>query len=231
MGLILHDAVVVRMFLTLLAATMVMIVLYVIAGIWDGEYALAHVIRHNFDLGLDDVFAENFNHGLSFLVAVLMLLSFFEIRSRALMFLVVLYSFIWFDDSSQYHERAGGKIGAALHIPVSHGLGPQEYGELLAWVIAGLCVGAVFLWAWFGRRPGDLGVLLPFFMCFVLLVICAVVVDMLHAVLPAGFSELAGVVEDGGEMLAITASAGLAIGLSRHAREYYRAVSPAAAEG
>lgn len=225
MGLILRDSVAVRMFLVLLATTLTMIVLYVIAGFWDEQSALAHVIRHNFDLGLDDVFAEDFNHGLSFLVAALMLMSFLEIRSRALLFLAVLYGFIWFDDSAQYHERVGGKIGAALHIPISHGLGPQEYGELLAWGIAGLGVGVVFLWSWRGRRPGDLGALFPFFMCFVLLVICAVVVDMLHVVLPPSFSELAGVIEDGGEMVAITASAGLAIGLSRHARDYYRAMS------
>lgn len=227
MALILRDSPAVRLFLVLLAGTLTMIVLYMIAGIWDGQSALAHAIRHNFDLGLDDVLAEDFNHGMSFLVAALMLLSFFEVRSRALLFLAVLYGFIWFDDSAQYHERVGGVIGQALHLPVAHGLGPQEYGELLAWGLAGLGVGVVFLWFWRGRRAGDLGALLPFLMCFVLLVICAVVVDMLHVVLPPNFRELAGVVEDGGEMVAITASAGLALGLSRHAVAYYRAMSAA----
>ena len=205
-------------------ATLGIIFLYVLAGFWEDQSVIARAIRHNFNLGLDDMVAENFNHGLAFLAATLLFLSFVEVRSRAMLFLTALYGFIWFDDSASFHERAGEKIGKALDLPMRMGLGPQEQGELLAWGIGGIFVGLVFLWFWRGRRRGDLGAVIPFLMCFVALVVFGVVVDMLHAVISPRYGEAAGVIEDGGEMLAIVASAALALGLSRNAPAYYQAI-------
>ncbi|MDK3019700.1 hypothetical protein [Pseudodonghicola flavimaris] len=208
-----------------LAVVLAMILIYVAAGPWAGTSSIGHALRHNFDLGLDDMLPEQFNHGLAFLAVMLFLMCFIELRSRVMIFLAALYGFIWFDDSVSFHERAGGKIGAVLNLPKTLGLGPQELGELLAWAMGGVFVALVFLWFWRRRRAGDLGVVVPFLLCFVWLVFFGMVVDMLHALLPPQFSEAAGVIEDGGEMLVIAVSAALALGLARHGTAYYRRIA------
>ena len=208
----------------LLGVTVAIVAIFAVSGIWDPQSRIAHVFHHNLDPSRDEGMAERFNHGMSFLAAFLLLMAYAQVRARVFLFLTALYGFIWFDDSAQYHERVGEKLGQALDLPVAFGLGPQEYGELLAWAIAGLVMLLVFLWFWSGRRPGDAGIILPFFLCFVLLVLCGVVADMLHVFMPARFNTLMTVLEDGGEMVAIAAGAGLALGVSRNAVAYYDGV-------
>lgn len=226
--LLLRDVVARRTSGVLIGVPVAIVAIYAISGIWDEQSRIAHALVHNLDPSWDEGVAENFNHGLSFLTATFLLIAYIQVRARVFAFLIALYGFIWLDDSAQYHERAGEKLGQALDIPVVFGLGPQEYGELLAWGIAGLVMLVVFLWAWSGRRRGDAGIVLPFFLCFVMLVICGVVVDMLHIVVPEQFNTMMTVIEDGGEMVAIAASASLALGISRNVVAYYAGVEEGA---
>jgi len=209
----------------LLCVTLGIILIFSLSGIWDDRFAVAHILHHNFNLGLDSSVAEKFNHGLAFLAAFFLLIARLQVRSRALVFLTVLYGAIWFDDSARYHERAGEKLGRALDLPYRFGLGPQEYGELLAWAILGVILALVFLWSWAGRRGGDGGVIAPFFLCFVLLALCGIGADMLHNVMPPYLDLLMQVIEDGGEMIAVTLSAALAFGVYRNVNAYFDAMS------
>lgn len=212
-----------------MCVTVALVAVFAIAGIWDEQSRIAHALFRNLNPSWDEGVTESFNHGLSFSAAVFLLMAYMQVRARVFVFLTALYGFIWLDDSAQYHERVGEKLSEALNIPVTFGLGPQEYGELLAWAFAGLVLLAVFLWFWGGRRPGDTGIVLPFFMCFLLLVLFGVIADMIHMLVPMRFDTIMQVIEDGGEMVAIAASTALAMGISRNVTAYYGGVDEVAA--
>lgn len=185
------------------------------------EYSrLAELVRFKLDVSSDFSLTEIFNHGLAFLTATLFLICFFQTRSRAMLFLSALYSFIWFDDAAKFHELVGSQLAEVLDFQPMFGLRAQDYGELLAWSGAGLVMGAIFVWACRDLKASDRGVLLALFICIGALVFFAVVVDMLHIVFNY---NLVGIIEDGGEVLTMVAAATLAIGISRNATMYYAA--------
>lgn len=215
--------------MVLFCVTIGIVAVFLIAGIWDEQSRIAHALFRNLNPAWDEGLAEGFMHGLSFMAAIFALMAYIQVRARVFMFLTALYGYIWLDDTAQYHERAGEKLGQALHIPIDYGLGAQQYGELMAWAIAGVLLLLVFLWFWAGRRAGDVGIILPFFLCFVLLVIFGVFADMLHGLMPVRFDTVMQAIEDGGEMLAIAASTALSMGISRNVEAYYSGVAEAPA--
>lgn len=221
LSLIRADRLVRRVLAVMLCVDLAIILIFSLSGIWGDGAGVMHILHSNFHLSQDESIAENYNHGLAFVAAFLLLVSAVQMRSRAFVFLTLLYGFIWLDDSARFHERVGEKLGRALDIQTRFGLGAQEYGELLAWTLAGAGLAVVLLWSWIGRRRGDAGVLLPFFGCFVLLFLCGVVADVAHKWVPEGMDLLFQVIEDGGEMIAVTLGAALALGIFRHLEAYY----------
>lgn len=221
LSLIWGDRLARQVLVVMLGMTLAIILVFVLSGIWDDRLALAEIVHRNFHLSRDLSLAENFNHGLGFVTAFLLLASALTVRSRAFWFLTMLYGFVWLDDSARYHERFAKKLGHALDLPARFGLEPQDFGELLAWSIAAAVLAVVFLWSWAGRRRGDSGVLLLISPCFALLVFCGVVIDMMHKWVPGSLNTLFQVIEDGGEMIAVTLSAALALGILRHVEAYY----------
>jgi len=221
LSLIWRDRLARQVLAVVLGVILAIILVFAVSGIWSDGSELAHIVHSNFHLSQDGSLAETFNHGVAFVAAFLLLALALQTRSRAFVFLTVLYGFIWLDDSARYHERVGEKLGRALDIQTRFGLGAQEYGELLAWAMAGAVLAVVLLWAWAGRRRGDVGVLLAFLGCFVLLFLCGVVGDVVHKWVPEGLNILFQVIEDGGEMIAVGLSAALAFGILRHVEAYY----------
>ncbi|GAA6201642.1 hypothetical protein NBRC116599_28680 [Aquicoccus sp. SU-CL01552] len=224
LSLIWGDRLVRQVLAVVLGVILAIILVFTVSGIWSDGSELAHIVHSNFHLSEDGSLAENFNHGIAFVAAFLLLASAIQTRSRVFVFLTLLYGFIWLDDSARYHERVGEKLGRVLDIQPHFGLGAQEYGELLAWTLAGAVLAVVLLWAWAGRRRGDVGVLLPFLGCFVLLFLCGVVADVVHKWVPEGLNPLFQVIEDGGEMIAVALGAALAFGTLRHVEAYYAGV-------
>ncbi|TDE40866.1 hypothetical protein [Antarcticimicrobium sediminis] len=221
LGLFLRDDLARRMSIVMLCATLAIIAIFYVSGFWDAQSRIAHALHRNLGLGWDAGLAESFNHGMAFVAAFLLLLCYLQTRGRVFVFLTALYAYIWVDDSAQYHERVGEKLGEALQIPEMFGIGRQQYGEFLAWAFAGGVLLLLLLWTWRRRRPGDAGILLSFFLCFVLLVVCGIVVDTLHGLVPGRFDEIMQVFEDGGEMVAVTLGAALSLGVSRNLAAYY----------
>jgi hypothetical protein len=104
------------------------------------------------------------------------------------------------------------------------GLRPQDTGEVIAWLFAGLVLGLVLLVSFLGRKPGDLGVLALVSTGFGLLVFCGIFVDMVHIAVPARFKSIIALIEDGGEMLAVVFITVISIALSRNGQAYYDAL-------
>jgi hypothetical protein len=132
----------------------------------------------------------------------------------------LLFVFILLDDSLQYHESVGRMLVAGLHLPAAPGLRRQDTGELLAWAIAGAVLLPLLAYAHWRSPPVVQRHSIALLLFFILLVICAVILDMLHMLLSA--TSLSGEIvflEDGGEMVAMAGACAFAFGLMlRHAR-------------
>lgn len=139
------------------------------------------------------------------------------------------FAFLLLDDAFFIHERAGARVAASLGFPEAFGLRPADFGEITIAAVLGLC--AVFM-AWLAmRRAGaaswrasqDILCLLG------LLGVFAVGFDALHTVAyfsaPA-FAPLFALIEDGGEMLVMSALAVYAFDVIRNAGESRVAVWP-----
>lgn len=131
------------------------------------------------------------------------------VRSRAVMmlslFAVVLI--LLADDSLQIHETLGPVVVHALGLQEVLGLAAYTVGPIVVWGTLGL---AVLTLTWIGWRTASTemkSALYPVFTLFFGIVFCAVGVDALHELvdLPKVIKGVLGLIEDGGEMLLLTA--------------------------
>lgn len=212
----------------LLLAVLCLILTQAVAFSMMEQSSLAAKIAEDLNLSRDHSFGESVGYCIAFLAAALFFLTSLEQRSRVLLFLAALMAFVWFDDSAMYHERLGGWLAATLDFPSVLGLRPIDLGELLSWTLAALLLCGVLIWSLGQRQPGDLGILAIVLAMFAILLMFGVVGDMVHILLPENLNLLVGMIEDGGELLAVTLIATCAIGLSRQATAYYKAcITPA----
>jgi hypothetical protein len=122
----------------------------------------------------------------------------------------VVFAFLLFDDAFQFHERFGEWLGAQYALPVAFGLRPDDIGELLfASAIGGLTVLLIGFGFWRGDAAArtvsrDTALLVG------VLAGLGVGVDILHVITYFKAPLLAQfllILEDGGEMLVVTAIA------------------------
>jgi len=221
---ILENSLVRQISLGLFSAIFTLITAYAIAGVFS-DTPLGTQVLYSIGLGRDRSMSEIVNYGLAFSAALLFLLASMEHRSRALLFLAVLMLFVWFDDSANYHEKVGNWIASAFTLPLLPNSREQDTAELLAWACAGVPLGLGLLVSLHRRDRGDLGVLGLVGVFFSLLVAFGVVVDAFHRMGGPDMYQFFVVIEDGGEMLAITGILCVAIGLNRAGTTYFERAS------
>lgn len=205
---------------TLYVGVFLVVALYVAtSGAEDGS--LLKSIHTEIGLQNDRSMAEIFGYGLAFLASVLFFVAFIETDSLPVLFLSVFMGFIWFDDSSSYHERFGRYLGKTFDLPTMPGLRLQDTGEVLAWAIAATILSVLFIFAFSRRRGGDLGVLIVASLGIIILLLCGIVADVLHVMATKKYEPFVGVLEDGGEMIGITYLAIVALSLARNGSVFY----------
>ena len=152
--------------------------------------------------------AETYQYVKEFWIAACMAAAFRRTRVPLYASWALVFAFVLFDDALQIHERAGAWLGRAYALPTMFGLRPDDVGELLFAAMVGASVLAlVGVATWRGgeqarRISRDMLCLLTAF------AILGVLVDTLHVVAYVQRSlveQLLLVVEDGGEMLVMSA--------------------------
>jgi hypothetical protein len=211
-------------------AVLVIIGIYAVAA-WQGGSEFADTVARNIGLSQDGSISEVANYGLAFTASVLLFLASVENRSRMLLFLSVLMAYAWVDDASSYHERFGLFLAEEYNVPAFLGLRQQDTGEVIAWLLAASVLGLLLVFSLYRPRPGDLGALALVSAGFGLLILCGIVVDLIHIIVPPHLDLVFSIIEDGGEMVAMAYIAGVALGLSRNGRSYYEALATRAKAG
>lgn len=151
---------------------------------------------------------ETYQYIKEFWTAVGMAFLFWRTGVRSYVGWSIVFAFLLLDDAGQIHERVGAWLAHRYALPSVLGLRPDDAGELLfAAMLGTFVVGLAGLSYWRGceqsRRTS------PNVLCLlVLFAVPGVFVDMLHVVAYLQGSLLAQVllvVEDGGEMLVMSA--------------------------
>jgi hypothetical protein len=150
-------------------------------------------------------FGEFFQYAKAMSAAVLLAALAVRQRSRAALLWALLLMFVAADDSLQLHERAGQLLAAKLALPAIGAARPAHLGELLFYAIVGLPAAAALAAVWLRGGAEDRRIM-PVLLCsFGALVVCAVGLDAIASLThDSAVGPLFAVLEDGGEMLALT---------------------------
>ncbi len=167
-----------------------------------------------FNVARDWSLGEMFNYLKWLLLIAILFRSYLQDRLLLLLMMCLFLLLVLGDDMLLLHERGGPilVIWTSLH----KAIGPVAFqiGELAIWGLLG-AVGAVFLYI--GWRAADQSLrrkVMPMAWLFGGVIFCAVVLDVVHGLMPDN-TVLGGVfliLEDGGEMLFISAMLSYAVG-------------------
>lgn len=131
---------------------------------------------------------------------------------RSFLFVALLLFWVALDDFFSFHEAMGTLLVQWLGISSIGGLDPQALGELTFLAAFGLACGLFFLWAAWGWHPVNLAVLVLYCAAFTLFAGFSGGVDFLHSLAQSSFMDrLMGWIEEGGEILIMTALTSMAI--------------------
>ena len=193
----------------------------------DAAFILLHLINvetgwlrgNRISLEDDGGPAELFQYLKEFWIVVCMVVAFTSTRHVVYLSWAFVFVFLLADDAGRIHEGVGGWLAQRYDLPAPFGLRAKDIGELLfAGAIGLAAIGVVGLAVRLGteqcrRISRDLGLLV------VALAVVGVLVDMLHTIAYMERSLLAQVllvVEDGGEMLVMSALTGYAFHVASH---------------
>ncbi|MFP4144593.1 MAG: glycosyltransferase [Phycisphaeraceae bacterium] len=169
------------------------------------------------DIRLEGSLSERFQHVKEAGLALVGFTAAVRFRQAAWLAIGLVGSYLLLDDALQLHERVGGMLVAELGLSGWRGFRGQDFGELCFFVVVGTAV--VGVGGLFYRRGGVFEqqrlrlLLIP----LGLLVLFGGVVDLIHYVvpnpLPGYFSW--SLVEDGGEMVAVSLLLAMAVAATR----------------
>ncbi len=133
------------------------------------------------------------------------------LRRRAGLLLVwaALFALLLLDDALSLHENAGAMIRRGLELPSMFGLRGQDFGELAAVLPIGLLFALLLLVTFRRGDPAARSLTLAMLALTGVLAGFGIVGDLVHSWIPVHRWFFA-LLEDGGEMLAMTAIAALA---------------------
>jgi hypothetical protein len=163
--------------------------------------------------------AEMFQYLKEFGVVVCMVVAFVSTRRAVFASWALIFLFLLADDSVQLHENVGTWLGERYAFPAPFGLRSKDVGELLFAAAAGMVMLAVVGVAlWRGteqcrRVSRNMGILI------VSLGVVGVLVDVMHVIAyfaQSLFTQALLVVEDGGEMIVMSAITAYAFRIATH---------------
>lgn len=170
----------------------------------------------NYSLAKDHGFPEWYQYIKESSIVCFCILNATLQNRRSFFVWVPLFVYLLMDDSLSIHETAGSLISNALEFPEWMGLRAQDLGE----ITVSLMAGSIFLPPIIigGLRADARTQWMHLAVAFLVgvLVFFGVIVDMVHSLLTGGkMRALATIVEDGGEMVAVSLIVAFLFGLTK----------------
>lgn len=183
----------------------------------------------HYSLEADRGLSEFYQYMKQLWLALCLAASFVQHRHLALLCWSGFFGFLLLDDALQIHERGGYWLGRQLGLPAVFGLRPDDFGELMiAGGVAGALLAGLALTLW--RETGPVWrVSRELLLLTGLLAVFGVLVDMVHVIAyfraPA-FSTPLAFLEDGAELLIISAATAYALWIALQGREPTEGLRP-----
>lgn len=130
--------------------------------------------------------------------------------------LAVIYVLLLSDNAFELHERLGEEASVLFGPAQSlFATAPQALGEVLVFGLGGLMVLAIAVITWRRSSPEHRDMAMPSLVLIGLLGVFGVGVDLVHAAFSASYplDRLFGLIEDGGELVVLSVSCAIALGL------------------
>jgi hypothetical protein len=115
----------------------------------------------------------------------------------------LLFLYLLADDSLRIHETLGGMLAQELGLSTWLGEKAQDLGELSVSAIAALVLFGLIAWAYRHSSKADRQISMHLSRLLAGLVLCGVVVDTIHSLIPGSLATWA-ILEDGGEMIVMS---------------------------
>ena len=162
---------------------------------------------------------ETYQYIKTFWIALCLAAAFWRTHIRVYACWAIVFVFLLIDDASQLHERVGTWLGRTYELPVAFGLRPDDIGELLFAALVGASMLALVGFASWRGGEQSWRVSRDILCLVVALAFVGVAIDALHVI--AYFhrpllAQVLLVIEDGGEMLIISALTAYAFHVASH---------------
>jgi hypothetical protein len=173
---------------------------------------LVHDIR--FAVTTERGYGEWFQYAKAAAVALLLLRA--RGKSPVVFVWAGLFAYLMVDDAFAVHESFGRFAAPVLGLPAIGSLRPEQMGELLFYAVIGLVFITALAVLLRGGDPEGRSLSVALALPFTLLVFFGVVMDMLHSLArDSSYRYATGVIEDGGEMVAMSVLVALVYRVTR----------------
>jgi hypothetical protein len=124
---------------------------------------------------------------------------------RVMLGWIAVFAFLLLDDAGRIHERFGLLFAAWTHLPDIGELRGRDIGELIFALLAAMVVLPLVIFGWLRGSPPARTISIDLALFLLALGGCGVGADLIHRMLSlTSMDVLAGVIEDGGEMLVLS---------------------------
>jgi hypothetical protein len=169
-------------------------------------------------IDVDGGLPERFSYAKTLLLVILIGYLLLARRQWIYASLAALFTLVLADDMLGIHEAGGKFFARALDLQPMYGMRAVDFGEVITWLLLGILIAPLLAFGLLRSARPDRANGLTLLTPFVALVFCGVVVDQLFHVMRDAFfgvDVMLGMIEDGGEMVAITAACVLAAAMVR----------------
>lgn len=167
--------------------------------------SLQDVVGGRFSMEIERSVPEYYQHAKELFAAVLAGALFLSRGDRLHAWWAALFAYLFVDDAFEVHEGLGRRFTAGWDTSSILGVDPQPFAELMVSGAAGLIFLVALPSAWRRSGPAARQLGLQLIGALLLLVAFGVAIDALHAFVPRGpWSYRLGIIEDGGELVAMT---------------------------
>lgn len=157
-------------------------------------------------------YAEVFQYFKFAWLLVLVALYAFEHRSWQVSMWLPVFAYLLADDALQFHERFGQQLVGVLGLTGAFGLRAVDFGELIVTGAATLVLMIPLIVGYVHSDARSRWIYRVFLVLVGVLAFFGVALDMLHIILGEyGLGSLMAFLEDGGEMLSVTAMVAFAL--------------------
>jgi hypothetical protein len=162
---------------------------------------------NRWSIGQDHGVGEMFQYMKFVFICLVLGRLFVRTHWRALLGWIAVFAFLLIDDAGRIHERFGLALAGWAHLPDLGPVRASDIGELVYALLVGLLALPIVAIGWLRSVPPARAISADLTVFLLGLAGCGVGADLLHRILSATVVDwLVGLLEDGGEMLVLSAT-------------------------